>query len=391
MRSTDSIFRLFDPPEPESHEFVLSGKSVLDYLDITIDPKSNLLGNRWLTRDGSAFIIAPSGHGKSSWVAQVAILWAIGRIAFGIKPPHPLRILVIQSEDDDAETKKFVQMLRVFGLSPQDVMNLKNNTRFEYRRDISGEKFIRALESFLTQFPCDIVIINPLSGFLLCDLKDDERVSVFLRQQLNAVMAAHSCALIVVHHTPKTNFTKLENMQWYDWMYAMSGCATLTNWARAVLVIAPSKVPGTYRFIAAKRFDEIQWQQREYWFAHHREIHGENGDSIEIIQWVPATEEQIAAAAPPAKKKQEALTILAVWQKMSPVELYTRESFEIWAKNQFSLGEKKSWTFLQALVDHDLVQILLEPRHNTRPLKTYQKCSKSSPEAEQALNLSHEI
>jgi hypothetical protein len=234
------------------------------------------------------------------------------------------------------------------------------------------------------------VIINTLSGFLLFDLKDDERVSVFLRQQLNAVMAAHSCAPIVVHHTPKTNFTKLENMQWYDWMYAMSGCATLTNWSRAVLVMAPSKVPGTYRFIAAKRFDEIQWQEREYWFAHSRETYGQNGDSIEIIQWVPANEEQIIAAAPPAKKKQESLTILAVWQKMSPLELYTRASFEMWVKSQFSLGERKAWNFLKVLVDHDLVQVLLESRSKTNPLKTYRKASKSAIEAEQTLNYIHE-
>ena len=386
MRATDSPFRLYDPPpEPGSPEFVLSGKSVLDYLNIVIDKESNLLGNRWLTRDGSAFIIAPSGHGKSSWVAQVAILWSIGRVAFGIKPPHPLRILVIQSEDDDAETKKFVQMLRVFGLSQQDMMNLKNNTRFEYRRDISGEKFIKALSCFLDQFPCDIVIINPLSGFLLCDLKDDERVSIFLRQQLNAVMAAHACAPIVVHHTPKTNFTKLENMQWYDWMYAMSGCATLTNWSRAVLVVAPSKIPGTYRFIAAKRFDEIQWEQREYWFAHNRETHGDNGHSIEIIQWVPASEDQITSALPKPKKTTVNTTILAVWQKMSPLEPYTRQSFEIWAKNQFSIGERKAWNFLQVLVDYDLVQVLRQSRSGTNPLKTYQKAPKSAMEAEQTL------
>ncbi len=392
MRVTNSPFRIYDPPEPEPPKFVLSGKSVLDYLNIVIDPASNLLGNRWLTRDGSAFIVAPSGHGKSSWATQAAINWSIGRIAFGIKPSHPLRILVIQSEDDDAETKKFVQMLRVFGLTQVEMLALKNNTRFEYRRDISGgDKFIKALSDFLDQFPADIVIINPLSGFLLCDLKDDERVSVFLRQQLNTLMAAHSCAPIVVHHTPKTNFTKLEGMQWYDWMYAMSGCATLTNWSRAVLVVAPSKVPGTYRFIAAKRFDEIQWQEREYWFAHDRQLYGDNGNSIEIIQWVPASVEQISAAAPPAKKKQEALTILAVWQKMSPVECYTRETFEIWAKSLFFIGQKKSSAFLQVLVDHDLVQILSESRPNTRPRITYQKCSKSAIEAEQTLESIHEI
>ena len=387
MRGNDSPFKVYEPEPPK---FVLTGRTVLDYLDIVIDKETNLLGNRWLTRDGSAFIIAPSGHGKSSWVAQAAINWSIGRVAFGIRPTHPLRILVIQSEDDEAETKKFVQMLRVLDLTAQDLVHLKNNTRFEYRRDVSGEKFIDALSCFLKQFKADIVIINPLSGFLLCDLKDDERVSVFLRQQLNSVMADHGCAPIVIHHTPKTNFTRLDTMQWYDWMYVMSGCATLTNWSRAVLVMAPSQLPGTYRFIAAKRFTEIQWTQREYWFSHSREIFGENGDSLEIIQWVPATDEQIKLAAPD-KKTQKILTALEVWQKMPVVDSFTRESFETWAKIEFGLGAKKASAFLNILVDHGLALIARAQRPGVRPLVTYQKCPKSLAEAQQSLaQLNHE-
>jgi len=147
------------------------------------------------------------------------------------------------------------------------------------------------------------VIINPLSGFLLCDLKNEEKVSQFLRGDLNTVMAKHKCAPIVLHHTPKTNFTRLDNMQWYDWMYAMSGCAGLTNWARAVLVVVPSKIPGTYRFIAAKRFDEIQWTEREYWFSHSREAFtAADGVEHAIIEWIPATEEQLASAKPDPPK-----------------------------------------------------------------------------------------
>jgi AAA domain len=246
-------------PQAEDPLPALSGRSVLDYLDIFIDPKTNLAGNRWLTSDGSAFIIAPSGHGKSSLALQLAIYWALGRIVFGIKPARPLKILIVQSEDDDAVTKKFVQMIRKMNLSEAEKAILKENIRFEYHRSLSGDRFLKSVDGWLTEWPADITIINPLSGFLLCDLKDDDKVNVFLRDKLTSVMEKHKCAPIVLHHTPKINFTRLENMQWYDWMYAMSGCAGLTNWGRAVLVIAPSKLPGTYRFIAAKRFDEIQW------------------------------------------------------------------------------------------------------------------------------------
>jgi hypothetical protein len=381
MRGTNSPFRIYDPPESEPPKVTLSGKSVVDYLNVTIDPESNLLGNRWLTRDGSAFIVAPSGHGKSTIVIQVALNWGVGRVAFGIRPAKPLRILIIQSEDDDAETKKFVQMLRTFEFTQAEMKLLRQNVWFEYRRDISGDKFIKALSDLLDAFPCDLVIINPLSGFLLCDLKDDDRVSVFLRQQLNEVMAAHHCAPLVVHHTPKTNFTKLENLQWYDWMYTMSGCASLTNWGRAVLVVSPSKVPGAYRFIAAKRFDEIQWTTREYWFSHSRETWGDNGSQIEVIKWIPASEEQIAIASPITKKKPEELTELVIYKQMDPLESFTRQTFEIWAGRTFSIGQKKAWGFLQVLEQKGLVQVSLTPRSRTCPLRTYQKASQSSVEA----------
>ncbi len=80
----------------------LSGRNIVDFLDLPIDPKTNFLGNRFLTIGSGMFLIAPSGHGKSSFSIQLLISFAIGRAAFGIKPPRPLRILLIQSEDDDA-------------------------------------------------------------------------------------------------------------------------------------------------------------------------------------------------------------------------------------------------------------------------------------------------
>lgn len=91
-------------------------------------------------------------------------------------------------------------------------------------------------------------------------------------------------------------------------MYAMAGCAGLTNWGRAVLVVAPSKLPGTYRFIAAKRFDEIQWTEREYWFSHSTEKIPIHGKESTLVQWVPSNEAQIRAAEPEKKTRKSKVT-----------------------------------------------------------------------------------
>jgi hypothetical protein len=352
----------------------LSGRTVLDFLDVVVDPLTNLAGNRWLTRDGSGFVIAPSGHGKSSLAMQLTIYWALGRIVFGIKPSRPLRILIVQSEDDDAETKKFVQFIRKMKLSEEELELLRSNTRFEFQRSLTGDRFIKALDDWLTEWPADIVIINPLSGFLLCDLKEDEKVNLFLRDKLSAVMAKHKCAPLVFHHTPKTNFTKLENMQWYDWMYAMSGCAGLTNWGRAVLVIAPSKLPGTYRFIAAKRFAEIQWTEREYWFSHSTEKIQMDEQESTLVQWVPSMEDQIKNAAPEKKvSKAKRITAEVVLEKMSLIEWVTRPQFITWVMEQFGIGRDRADEILTDLFDRGLVDFLATPRPKTNAKKEYRR------------------
>jgi hypothetical protein len=370
--------------ETQREKFTLSGRSMFDLLDLKIDPTTNLLGDRWLPRDGSAFVIAPSGHGKSSLAIQATILWSTGRVAFGIKPTRPLRILFLQSEDDDAESKKFVQFIRKLRLSQKEIALMQENTRFEFRRDLTDAKFTQAADDFLAAWPADITVINPLSGFLLCDLKNDEKVNQFLRGSLNTVMAKHQCAPLIFHHTPKTNFVKLDKLQWYDWMYAMSGCAGLTNWARAVLVIAPSKVPGTYRFIAAKRFEEIQWTEREYWYSHSKEtFKADDGTEHLIIQWIPSSEDQINSAKPevPVGQKKDTTTAQKLWKKMSPLQKYTRQDWQEWAKNEFRVGINRANGFLDTLMLENMVRMSVVKRKGTNDLKLYEKVSESAIKA----------
>jgi hypothetical protein len=51
----------------------LSDRNIVDFLDLPIDPKTNFLGNRFLTMGSGMFLIAPSGHGKSSISIQLLL------------------------------------------------------------------------------------------------------------------------------------------------------------------------------------------------------------------------------------------------------------------------------------------------------------------------------
>ena len=44
----------------------------------------------WLRKGGGAFVVAPSGVGKSVFTIQAAICWALGKPAFGVEPVRPL-------------------------------------------------------------------------------------------------------------------------------------------------------------------------------------------------------------------------------------------------------------------------------------------------------------
>lgn len=380
---------MYDPtlrknPLVELHEktesFTLSGRSLLDFLDIQIDPQSNLLGNRWLTREGSLFVVAPSGHGKSSFSIQCAILWALGRVAFGIKPARPLRILLLESEDDDADNSSFVQVLRTMNLSKTDRELLAANTRLEFRRDLSGERFFQATDQFLTDYPADILLVNPLTGFCTIDLKDENQMNTFLRNQLNSVMAKHHCAPVIVAHMPKTQVSQIQDKEWYEWMYILSGCVTLTNWARAILVFVPSSVRGTYRFITAKRPAQSGWLEPEYYFQHSKEfIRADGGNELEVIQWIPASEAQITEAQPEPKirkSKKANITEALIHSKMPLLEEFSRESFITWFKEQFHHGYHTADDYRKAMVHNGLIEEIIGEGKGSAIPKTYRKIPK---------------
>ena len=337
--------------KPYDPEFELRHRNLADLIDVFVDPLTNLIGNRWLTKDGSLFVVAPSGHGKSSFCIQCMILWALGRTAFGLKPSRPLRILMVESEDDDADNKAFVQVIRTMHLNQKDMDLLEQNTRIEFRRDLAGPRFFEAIDAFLRQYKADILIINPLTGFCGIDLRDENGMNDFLRNKLNAVMAKHGCAPMIVAHMPKGEVSKITDKEWYEWMYVLSGCVTLTNWARAILVFIPCPTArGTYRFITAKRPAQAGWVEPECYFAHSKKNILIGREDFEIIQWVPASEDQIKTAAPEPKEKKVRVTTDMIYSKMPPFTEYNRDSFRIWCQDTFKIGINLSDSFLKSMV-----------------------------------------
>jgi hypothetical protein len=88
-----------------------AGHSLAWYASQPIDKERTLLANRYLCRSCGMFIVAPSGMGKSTLSLQMAVLWCCGLVAFGIKPNKALRILIVQSEDDQGDCTEMAQVM----------------------------------------------------------------------------------------------------------------------------------------------------------------------------------------------------------------------------------------------------------------------------------------
>jgi hypothetical protein len=175
------------------------------------------------------------------------------------------------------------QITRHLNITGEAFELFRQNVWLERLNDLTGYEFIEALDGFLMQRPTDLVIVNPLTAYLGADDKDTKAATLFLRNWLNPVVSKHNCAAIIIHHSPKTNFASTDNYKPSDWMYRGAGAATITNWARAILVIDPGKNPNVYRFIAAKRGKRIGRGYESLVYETHWS-HSHDGKLL----WVPA-------------------------------------------------------------------------------------------------------
>ena len=300
-----------EPPRKEPNENTSNGieqhfKAGVDIRSLsrrTIDDSKTILGKRYLCRGGGMWIIAPSGLGKSTLSIQIAILWSCGKPAFDIKPSKSLRILVIQAEDDEGDCIEMSLMIDHLRLSEKEKVLVEQNTEIVHCNNLSGSQFIDALKfklnaARLSGKPFDLVIINPYGVFQGQDVSNPSDNTHFLNHLLNPVLSEYDLAAIIIHHTPKTNFTNFDKLNPWDFQYAGAGSANMTNWARAIMVIVPQSVERLFLFVAAKRGSRLT-----DWCGTMTRLFSWS-DNQDIIMWINPSEEQRAKKADGDNQRQ---------------------------------------------------------------------------------------
>ena len=369
-------------PNGQQPEFA-QGQPIAWFAAQPINDSDTLLGERYLCRTAGMFVVAPSGLGKSTLSIQMAILWCCGLVAFGIRPRKALRILIVQSEDDQGDCTEMSRMMNHLGLNPDQQKQVWTHTELVRCNNLVGFRFVLALRERLLKAkaqgaPFDLVIINPYSVYLGDDVKDTAACAQFLNEWLNPILSEFAIAAILIHHTPKTSFQNTDKFKIWDWMYWGAGCAGITNWARAMLVIKPlTDDMKVYRFIAAKRGLRIgaDWNNAFDRYFAWSSIAG-------VLRWEEATTDQIAKATAAARhqKMVDLDKALAAVPILDP-ELKTAVINKI--KTACSLGRDLALAALNELILADKVLETLIPHPNpgkrgSRPFAGVVQAPKSS-------------
>lgn len=217
----------------------MSAEDLLAF-DRTNDPNT-VLGNRWLCKGGSALIVSQAGVGKSSLMMQAAVHWAVGgrKDFFGIKAKRPLRIVVVQAENDFGDVAEAYQdVVAGAQLWPDEKLVLEDNLAIF--RDINsvGDAFPGMIRELITQHRADLIFVDPLLSFAGIDIADQQAASKFLRHDLNRVLVETQAVLIAMHHTTKPRAAKdKEGHTVADLAYSGAGSSEFVNYFREVAVL----------------------------------------------------------------------------------------------------------------------------------------------------------
>ncbi len=223
--------------ESEEDQATIVSVRDLIYFDPANDP-DNLIGNRWLTRGSSMIVSGGTGIGKSSLMMQIVIRWALGLDFFGITPVRPLKIGVVQAENDKGDlAEAFQGVARGLETTGDEMKRLQAQLEFRTESVRTGDSFLAYARRFIHRSKLDVIVADPLFSYFGGDLSDQGEVSVFLRNKLQPILHETKVVWIWMHHISKPQRKDGEPLTTMELAHAGFGSSELANWAREIAVL----------------------------------------------------------------------------------------------------------------------------------------------------------
>ena len=258
--------------EEEKHRPYITLAEIPEPPDESANPRA-IFKRGYLRKGGGIIAASVAGAGKSTFSLQCALHWVLGVACFGIEPVRPLRVAVIQAEDDIEELAMFRASMKkglaADGFTPERIEEALRSLHI--RTDFlgkTGEDFADALRAMQTKDKYDLVIVNPLNSYFDGDISLNKDATEFFRKLVDPVIKnpATECGIVFIHHMGKPAKGK-DAANWGKGSYAqytLQGAAELNNWARAVLILIPFDTsPDFWTLTAAKRYKPLAWKDAD--------------------------------------------------------------------------------------------------------------------------------
>ena len=290
------------------------GDNSTEYFDLdamlAFDPKDDktvLIGGerRWICQGYPFQIVGFSGTGKSSMAAHLAVNWAIGHAPWGLRPVRPLRILMVQAENDLGDASEAI-IGATAKLVESDRRLLKENLIFVRQATKTGFAFVEYLGQMVEKHRIDLIIADPLLAYADFDIASQAETTAFLRGPggVHEMLQRTKAALLYMHHTTKPKSADdLDGMTPQQLAYLGAGCSEWVNFARdSGYLFRTSRKSSdgrpVYRFGFSKRQSRSGLKDASDRFAGHINLcHAEGGD----IRWEyapPDMDDQKAHSSP---------------------------------------------------------------------------------------------
>ena len=271
------------------------------------DDKTVLIGGerRWICQGYPFQIVGFSGTGKSSMAAHLAVNWAIGHAPWGLRPVRPLRILMVQAENDLGDASEAI-IGATAKLHESDRRLLKDNLIFVRQATKTGFAFVEYLGQMVEKHRIDLIIADPLLAYADFDIASQAETTAFLRGPggVHEMLQRTKAALLYMHHTTKPKSADdLDGMTPQQLAYLGAGCSEWVNFARdSGYLFRTSRKSAdnrpVYRFGFSKRQSRSGLKDASDRFAGHIHLcHAEGGD----IRWEyapPDMDDQKAHSSP---------------------------------------------------------------------------------------------
>lgn len=207
------------------------------------DPNVLLGSDDYLGRGGGMLFVSHAGAGKSSFILDAVMSWALAMPWMGIRSNGALRTLVVQAEDSDRYLGKLRRSFaHVHNLTPEQDAQLGRNCIVARVKGKSGAAFFSELRRLIAKFKPDLVVINPIYLYAEGDISRSEYAQPFL-VGLDDLNRDEKFGYILIHHTgkPQAKDAKGKRAELDDWetVYMGFGSSYLANWPRCSALLEP--------------------------------------------------------------------------------------------------------------------------------------------------------